>query len=344
VPIGILAVFMILRFIEDPPYIKNAKVGRIDSIGLGLLALWLGALQLVLDKGQEEDWLASTWIRWGLAIAIVGLIVFLIRELIADHPLVDLSIFRNRNFAIGCFLIAAFGGVIYGIVTVLPLFYQTVLGYPANAAGIAVSPRGLGAIAIMPLVAALTGRMDNRWLMASGFVLFGVTALWMGNLTLDISQWSLIWPIILSGAGSGLVFVPLSVGAVGTLANEQIGNATGLYNLLRNVGGSIGISVVNSMVLRHQQIHRAELVRYFTPRPLFRQTLEKLQGLMAAHTGPWLAHRRAFALLNQQLLQQSAVYSYVDALRYFALVCFCCAPIVFILRRVKAKPGGAIAH
>ncbi len=267
IPIGVAAIFMISRFITDPPYIKSAKAGKIDSIGLGLLAVWLGALQIILDKGQEDDWFGAIWIRWATVLLLVSFAAFVAWQLRAKNPIVDLRIFKNRNFALGCLLIGLFGGVIYGVVTLLPLFYQTLMGYTAWAAGLAVSPRGVGAILIMPVIGVLTGKMDNRWLIAIGFALFGWTSVWFANLTLNMSQWSMFWPIVLSGAASGMVFVPLSTTTMGTLRNEQIGNASGLYNLLRNVGGSIGISIVNTLVVRHEQLHRSELSRHFAPGP-----------------------------------------------------------------------------
>ncbi len=343
VPIGVCAIFMISRFVKDPPYISNAKPSRIDSIGLGLLAVWIGSLQIILDKGQEDDWFGATWIRWAAAIMILGLIAFLIREFKARNPIVDLRIFRNRNFALGSLLIALFGAAIYGLVTLLPLFYQTLLDYPASAAGLAVSPRGIGAIVIMPVVAVLTAKLDNRWLIGTGFLGFAITAYWMGELTLNISQWSLLWPIILSGSAMGLVFVPLSTTAVGTLANEQIGNASGLYNLLRNIGGSIGISVIDTIVSRHEQTHRAELVRYLNPGTHLQPVVGKLDSIMRLHSPPNIARLRAYAIINRSLDQQAAVYAYVDDLRYVALLCLICVPIVFLLKGVKAKKGAAPA-
>src|SRR5438874_3268214 len=159
IPIGIMAIFMILRFVEDPPYIRNARPGRIDAWGLGLLAIWLGCLQVILDKGQEDDWFGAIWIRWAAAIAIAGFIAFLIRQLTASNPIVKLSVFKDRNFAFGSVLIALLGSVVYGLVTILPLFYQTLMNYTASAAGIAVSPRGLGAILVMPVAAILSSRV-----------------------------------------------------------------------------------------------------------------------------------------------------------------------------------------
>ncbi|MGH9558038.1 MAG: DHA2 family efflux MFS transporter permease subunit [Bryobacteraceae bacterium] len=343
IPVGILAVLMISRFIQDPPYISNANPGKIDGIGLGLLAVWIGAMQFVLDKGQEADWFGSSRIRWFTAIVIVGFAAFMIRELTARRPLVHLRIFKNRNFAVGCLLIALFGGVIYGIVTILPLFYQTLLNYTAWAAGLAVSPRGIGAIVVMPIIGVLSNRLDNRWLILSGFVTFAWASWWMGQLTLNISQWSLLWPIILSGAAAGMVFVPLSTITMGMLPNEEMGNAAGLFNLLRNVGGSVGISVVETLIVRRQQIHRAELSRYIAPGQPFQQAYNTFHQMMLAHTGPHSAMMRAYAMIENSLNRQAIVYSYVDDLRYMAMVCVLCVPLVFLLKKVKAK-GPVAAH
>jgi DHA2 family multidrug resistance protein len=345
IPVGFLAVLMIWRFVKDPPYIQSARVGKFDSIGLGLLAIWLGAMQLILDKGQEDDWFGSERIRWAFAVFVVGFIAFLIVQLVKRHPIVDLSVFKDRNFAMGCVLISLLGAVIYGIVSILPLFYQTVMGYTAMAAGIAVSPRGIGAVLVMPLIGVLTGRMDNRWLIAGGFGLFAWASSAMSGLTLEISRWSLLWPVILSGSAAGMVFVPLSTTAMATLSNERIGNASGLYNLLRNIGGSVGIAATNTILSRHEQIHRAELSRYITGTLPFERALAGLRSAMAFRAGPHLADSRAYALIQSGLDQQAAVYSYVDVFRYFTLVCIVCAPLVFIVRSARAKQGAAVgAH
>jgi MFS transporter, DHA2 family, multidrug resistance protein len=340
IPVGIVAAFLILRFVKDPPYIQSAKPGKIDGIGLGLLAVWIGTLQVILDKGQEDDWLGAIWIRWALAILAIALVGFLIRELLVKNPIVNLKIFTDRNFAIGCILIGAFGAVLYAMVTLLPLFYQTLMNYTAWGAGLAVSPRGIGAILIMPVIGFLTGRMDNRYLIASGFLVFAGSAFWISNLTLQVSQWSLAWPIILSGVGTGLMFVPLSTTSVGTLRNEQMGNATGLFNLLRNIGGSVGISVAETLVARREQLHRSELSRYFAPGTIHPELL-RLRAFLLLHGGPGRARLRALALLEGGLNQQSALYSYVDDFRYMVLICFICLPIVFLFRAVKARRGAA---
>jgi DHA2 family multidrug resistance protein len=292
------------------------------------------------------DWFGAIWLRWMALITIATLIGFLVRELKIRAPLVDLKVFKDRNFALGCLLIALFGGVIYGVVTLLPLFYQTLLGYSAWAAGWAVSPRGIGAILIMPVIGVLTGRLDNRWLIVAGFAIFGWTSIWMARLTLQIGPDSLLWPIIISGMGTGMVFVPLSTISMGTLRNEQIGNATGLFNLMRNVGGGVGISMVNTLVARHTQIHRAELAQNIAPQnPAFQQTFGHIRGVMGQFAGPYLADLKAYGVIQGTLNQQSAANSYVDVFRDLALACVVCGVIVLFMKRVKARKGApSMAH
>jgi DHA2 family multidrug resistance protein len=341
IPVGIFAVFMISRYVEDPPYIKNAHPGKFDGIGLGLLAVWLGALQIILDKGQEDDWFGATWIRYAAVILIGSFGAFLIREFRHSRPLVDLRVFRNRNFAIGCLLIGLFGASIYGLITLLPLFYQELMGYTALAAGWAVSPRGIGAICAMPVIGYLTAKLDNRWLIAFGFSLFGVASLWFGQVNLSIGQWTFLWAILISGFGSGCVFVPLSTTTMAGLKNEEIGNASGLYNLLRNIGGSVGISVVNTIVARHAQTHRSEMVGWLNPARIpVRGAVQGVQHLLAAQgASPTTAVQQSYALLGGTLDAQARLWSYVDDFRYMALACFACVPIVFALKKTVGKRG-----
>jgi DHA2 family multidrug resistance protein len=345
IPVGTLAVLLISRYVTDPPYVAQAKPGRLDAIGLGLLAVGLGTLQVVLDKGQQDDWFAATWIRWAAVVIIVALVVLVVRERLLKHPIVNLNVFGNRNFSVGCLLIGLFGAGLYGVITLLPLFYQTLMGYPALAAGFAVAPRGLGALLIMPMVGILTGRLDNRWLIAVGFALFGWTSLAFGSSTLTMSEWTLFWPILFSGVAAGCVFVPLTTTTMGTLANEQIGHATGLFNLLRNIGGSIGISIVETLVARHQQIHQVELVGKVTRyNDSFQDLFARLQEFMAVHGAPALSATRSYAMLERLIEQQAAVWSYVDVFRVIGFATLFCVPVVFLLRRVKARHGARAAH
>jgi DHA2 family multidrug resistance protein len=344
IPVGILAIIMISRFVHDPDYIRNAKPGPLDGIGLGLLATWIGCLQVILDKGQEDDWFGATWIRWATAILVVALIAFIWRMLREKRPLVNLRVFLHRNFALGCILIALFGGCIYGLIVLLPLFYQEVLGYTAFNAGLIVSPRGLGAVVAMPLIGILTAKMDNRWLIGGGFLLFGICGIWFGEVNLAISPWSFLWAIILSGFGSGMVFVPLSTVTVAGLSNEEMGNATGLYNLLRNVGGSIGISITDTILTRHSQLHQANLVQNLTPSSrIYQEQLRQGIGDLGPKIGTAMAGAGTLGQIYSSLNVQALLLSYVDDFRYLALASFACLPVVFMLRKAVRRKG-AVMH
>jgi len=336
IPFGIAALIMISRFIKDPPYIEHAKAGKLDFIGFGLLAIWLGALQIILDRGQEDDWFGAIWIRWTFAIMVICLAAFIVWQLKQEKPLVDLTIFRNRNFTIGCILIFLFGAVIYGAVTILPLFYQTMMSYSATWAGLAVSPRGLGSIVAMPLVGLLVSKVDTRVLVSLGFAIFGVCSLIWGTITLEVSPWSMLIPIIISGFSLGLVFVPLSTVTLGSLPPQSVGNGSGLFNLLRNVGGSVGISVVNTILARHQQLHRTELSHHMAPMlPTVQQALDSFANTLATQSTD--TQQQAYGMLDAALSQQALLWSYVDDFRYMALACFVCVPVVWALKRVRGR-------
>jgi DHA2 family multidrug resistance protein len=339
VPIGILALLMQSRFLEDPPYIKNAKPGKIDGIGLGLLGLWVGCMQFVLDKGQEDDWFGSIEIRWAVVVMIVGLVAFLVREFTHEKPLIDLRAFGNRNLAIGSALIFMLGAAIYSLTSVLPVFYQTLMGYQASSAGLAVSPRGLGSIVAAVLAGVLASRLDPRKIVAVGFGVLTFSTMWMSSLTLDIAPTTLFWPIVLGGLGMSLVFVPLSGVALGTIRKDQVGNASGIFNFLRNIGGSCGISAANTIAMRHLQTHRNENAHWLSGASwMLQRQLHLLTQRMQLHAGPRRAMLRAFSITQTTLDHQAQLWAYVDVFRYLALLCAVCVPAAFILRR---PPKGA---
>lgn len=344
IPVGVLALLLQAKFLEDPPQFQNAKPGKFDSWGFGLLGIWIGCLQFILDKGQEQDWFSDARIRWAAVICAVGFTAFMLRELLHKKPLVDLSAFRNRNLAMGSLLVFMLGGVLYGLTTILPVFYQTLLGYSATASGFAVSPRGLGSVAASLIVGALVSKLDPRWMVAAGFALLGISGLWLASLTLDIAPYTLFWPIAVSGVALAMIFVPLSKVALGTLGPKQTGNGSGIFNFLRNVGGSIGISAANTISERHLQAHRNDLVRNITGASyLLRRDVAGYTARLSPHAGPG-SHNvmlRAYSLVNAGLNSQASTYAYVDVLRYFAVASFVCVPISFML--AKPKPGAGAA-
>jgi len=265
-------------------------------------------------------------------------VAFIWWQLTNKKPLVDLTIFKNRNFALGCLLIFMFGAAIYGVVTLLPLYYQTLMGYSATAAGLAVSPRGLGAIVAMPFVGLLTSRVDNRWLISFGFGIFAVCSFVLGHIYLGIAPSTMFWPVVISGSALGMVFVPLSTTALGNLPQEKIGNASGLYNLMRNIGGSVGIAAVNTIVTRHEQLHRTEMTRHLTSgSTAYQDQLNRLTQIMSAHAWPVIAMQRAYASIQNKLTQQAILWAYVDDFRYLAVACAACVPFVLMLKKVANK-------
>ncbi|HEY3990764.1 MAG TPA: DHA2 family efflux MFS transporter permease subunit [Acidobacteriaceae bacterium] len=345
IPVGILAVLMISRFVEDPPYIKNAKAGKFDNLGFGLLAVWTGCLQVVLDKGQEDDWFGALWIRWAVLFCVIALVWFIVHCWRGKSPLVNLRIFKDWNFTVGCALMVLFGMAVYSTITVLPLYYQELLGYTAFAAGWAVGPRGFGAIAAMPMIGWLTSRMDARYLLTFGFTLFGIVSLSFGNATLDISPTTLLWPIIIVGFAFSFVFVPVTTQAYGTLPNEQIGNASGIFNLVRNIGGSVGISLAQTLLTRRADTHQNEIINYVARTQYwFEQTIRNLSLYLGHHIGPGNSRSGAQFQLYQQLGQQALHWAFVDVFRWTALLSFVCVAFVWLFRKVKHAPAPAAAH
>jgi MFS transporter, DHA2 family, multidrug resistance protein len=345
IPVGALALYMINRYIQDPPYIKNAKVPAFDNIGFGTLIVWTGCLQIILDKGQEVDWFGALWVRWAFLAMVIAFIWFCYQSWFKKDPLVDLRVLKDRNFLLGSILIFMFGIGIYSTVTVLPLFYQELLGYTAFTAGLVVAPRGLGAICGMPVIGYLSNKVDPRYLLTFGFLTFGLTTLYFGSITLQVSPTTLFLPILITGFGLSFVFVPISTAAYGTLKNEQIGNASGLFNLMRNVGGSIGISIATTLLTRRAAVHQNEITNY-VPRSgqQFQNSLHNTTQSLTGAYGPANAAHPAQATLYQQLGQQASSWAYVDVFRWLSLLCFFCVIIVWFFKKVKPGKPPAGAH
>jgi len=342
-PIGILAAALTHAFLEDPPYLKRSSAANIDYIGLGLLSVWLASLQIMLDKGQELDWFSSTMIVWCAVISTVGFIAFIARELITPFPIVDLRILKNRNFSVGVVMILLVGALLYSTTAILPLFLQNLLNYTALAAGLAITPRGIGALLATIVVGRIVGRVSNRFLICASALLLAYACFALGNINLQVAPGNLLWPIILSGVAAAAIFIPLTTSAMGTLSQEQMGNAAGIYNLMRNVGGSIGISMITTLVTRDAQVNQAALAPHMTQFNFnFQQQVAHIQGALAATTGNWDATKKSPAVLYSILQQQSSLLSYVHGFRFCVLVCLVCAALAFLFKKV-GKPTGPIA-
>jgi DHA2 family multidrug resistance protein len=294
---------MIQQFVFDPEYIRNVKRGRIDAFGFLVLALWLGTLQTVLNKGQDEDWFNSHFICWLSVISAIAFVAFVVRELRTREPLADLRVFADVNFVFSTILVSMVFFLLYGIMNLQPLMAGGLMGYTAYISGLAQAPRGLGLLVLTPLVGLLTGKVDNRLLIGPGMLLIAIASFLMGNFNLDIASGAFFWPNFIQGMGMALTMVPLMTVAMATIRNEQMGNATGLFALARNLAGSIGIAVAIAVVSRGALRHQAYMVTHLTPYDLPYQTaVQSGQALLAPALGSAQAAPGALGAIYKGLL------------------------------------------
>jgi DHA2 family multidrug resistance protein len=345
IPVGFLAVFMISRFVHDPPYVKHGKAGKFDNLGFALLCLWSGCLQVILDKGQEDDWFGAAWIRWATIILLTTLFWFIVHSWRHKNPLVNLRVLKNRNFAVGCLLIGMLGIAIYTTITILPLYYQEVMGYTALTAGIVVGPRGIGSMLGLPVVGVISNKVDNRYLMSAGFVVFGACSILFSIVNLDIGPTTLLVPIVVTGFALSFVFVPISSMATSTLTNQQMGNATGIFNLLRNIGGSIGISMAQTVLTRRTAFHQTRIAASVPMSGIwYQQRVNQISAYLAQHTGRAGARPAAIGYLYGQLERQALLWSFVDVFRWTALLTFLAGALVWLFPKLLHKKGPAGLH
>jgi DHA2 family multidrug resistance protein len=343
-PVGIASLVMTQLFVFDPPYLRR-ETQQIDYWGIGLLALWIGSLQLALDLGQERDWFSSTFIAALVFISAAGLIAFIVRQLTAREPVVDLRVFKIRSYSTGVFLMTSLGFVLYGSLVLLPIMLQTLLGYPSLQAGIAMAPRGLGSLIGMPLVGVFIGRIDARKMVAGGLIVGAGTLFWLGQLNLSAGYWDIFWPQFLQGLGLSALFVPLTTISMDPIPRERMGNATSLFNLMRNLGGSIGIAVTGTLLARKQQEYLNIMGTHVNPYSAAAQSwMESLrQGFIAAGADPATATQRAYAAVLGLVQRQASMVSFVHLFRLLGIVFLLLLPLVLLMRRPRG-PAPAGAH
>jgi DHA2 family multidrug resistance protein len=345
IPVGVLAIVMTNLFIFDPPYLRQ-QIRRVDYWGIGMLAVGIGALQFVLDKGQEDDWFSSHVITTLAVIAAVTLTALIIHELTTEDPIVDLRVFKARSYAVGVFLMTVLGFVLYGSLVLLPIMLQTLLGYPALQAGIAMAPRGVGAFFMMPIVGLMTGRFDARKLLTAGLFVGGGTLIWLAQLNLQAGYWDIFWPQLVQGVGMSLLFVPLTTVSMDPVPRERMGNATSLFNLMRNIGGSVGIATTGTMLTRHQQSMTAVLGEHVTPYdPAAQNLFMQLRGaFMAAGSDAVTATDRAYGALFGLVQRQASMVAFVGIFQLLGIVFIAMVPLVVLMRRPARRGGPVGAH
>ncbi|MDE3154466.1 MAG: DHA2 family efflux MFS transporter permease subunit [Acidobacteriota bacterium] len=337
-PIGLLSLILIRLFIWDPPYLRRTLT-HVDFWGLGMLAVGIGALQIMLDKGQQDDWFASHLIVALAIVAAVVLTVFVIHELRTKQPIVHLRLLSYRTYAAGVGLITVLGVVLYGSLVVLPLFLQTLMGYTAETAGMLTSPRGIGTMICMPIAGILLSkRWDARILITAGLLTSSTALLAFSHLTLDAGVWHLVRLGIWQGIGMAFIFVPLTTATMDPIPREEMGFAASIYSLTRNIGGSVGIAFATTLIARRSQLHQNRLASEITPYGQnTHAALSGAQSLFMQHgANAVTAAQQALAELYGVVRQQAAYMSYLDVFHLFAFAFLAIVPIVWIMRKPRA--------
>ena len=340
VPVGLLSLFLSSRMVEDPPWIgdarQRAKHTPVDYMGLALVAVGLGALQVVLDKGQREDWFSSHFIQIFSTVAVTGLLAFIVWEMREKNPVLNLRLLKNRSFAVSCVLMFTLGWVLYGSTVLIPQFLQTVMGYTAQLAGMALSPGGLVVMAMMPIVGMLVSRVDPRKLITFGFIALAGSMFYMTNIYFGIDFHTAMMYRVYQSIGMAFLFVPINTLCYIGVPQQQNNQISSMINLMRNLGGSFGISFVTTMLARRAQVHQTVLAAH-TANSNHMQTL--LQGTAATDavrsgSGP-AALQQAYATIYAMVQQQAAVLAYRDTILAMAFITLLVMPLVLLARRSK---------
>ncbi len=343
IPIGIVAVIMASFFIFDPPYLKRARVA-IDYWGLALLIVGLGALQVVLDKGQQDDWFNSSFILGCSLVSAVSLLVLIYVELKHPHPIVNLRLFKNISFAAGNFVIFVVGFCLYSSIMLIPLFLQTLMGYNATMAGMVLAPGGIATLITMPFVGAMIQRYDGRKVVLCGLAIGACSMYIMRGFTLDASYWDFVWPRVVLGIGLAMIFVPLTTLTLSTIRKEEMGNATGVYNLLRNMGGSVGIAISATLLSRYSQFYQTTLVGHVNPyNPATQSRLAALkQATMAKGLDAVTADKTALAVTYSMVRRQAGMLAYNRLFWVVGLAFIFVIPFLLLLKKPQkhVKPAG----
>jgi DHA2 family multidrug resistance protein len=345
IPVGILSILLTSRLIQDPPYFKRRKLAEthVDYIGLGFVALGLGTLQVVLDKGQREDWFESHFIVILSAIAALSLIFVIFWEWKEKDPIIDLHLFRDRTFGISNLLMFMLGFALLGSTLLLPLFSQTLLGYTAQQAGLALMPGGFAIILLLPLVGFLLSRYTPRWLLLFGLAVLSFSLFHMTRFNLNIDFRTVAEARVLQAVGMAFLFVPINTAAYAFLPRDKNNAASGLMNLARNIGGSVGISVVTTMLDRRTQKHLTDLAGNLSAaNPSLRAMLQGATKAMQAHGASAAeASQQAYALVQGTVQRQAVMLSYIDCFWFLGVAILCMIPAVFLIK--KSKPGAGMA-
>ncbi len=346
IPVGAASLLLASRVVTDPPHLQQgkARAGAIDWLGLGLIGTGLGCLEVVLDKGQEDDWFHSSFITGFTLVAAVSLVSFVLWELEHDNPIVDVRMFRRRGFAVANALMLVLGVALFGSTVLLPQYLQVLMGYTAQQAGMALSPGGLVVIALLPLVGRLVSKVDTRWLVTFGFAVLSASLFYMTRrIDLQMDFGTAVELRALQSVGMAFLFVPIQTISYAGVPPEKNNQVSGIMNLSRNMGGDIGIAFVTTLIARRAQVHQSHLTAHTTAYDAAYQSKVASIARAMEHAGtPAVeAARRAAGAMYRQVVQQATQLAYLDALGVLGLATAVMVPMVWLAAR--PRPMGAPA-
>ena len=345
VPIGIISILMTMFFITDPPYMTRQRM-KIDYWGLAFLALGLGCLQIVLDKGQREDWFSSGFIVWLSIISALSLVLFIVAELFAKNPVVNIRAFKNISFSTGNVVMFFAFFNLFGSIVLLPIYLQTLMGYTAYLAGLVLGPGGVATMIALPVAGRLVTKINSKGILAFGIIISAYSTFLMSRFNLHADFNTVIWPRLILGIGMGFLFIPLTTLTFATIKKEDMGNATSIFNLLRNLGGSFGVAFVTTVLAIRSQFHQSNLVAHLTPFDTNYQNASNLGATILQHKGfeSAIAQQGGLAALYNQVLRQSSMMSFNDAFHLLSVCMLLILPLVLLMKKGKRIKPAAGMH
>jgi len=344
-PIGLISILMALLFIVDPPYMERVKM-KIDYWGLFFLAIGLGCLQIVLDKGEREDWFSSSFITWMGYVSISSLTLFILVEIFAENPIVNLKTFKNLSFGTGNMIMFFVFFNLFGSIVLLPIYLQTLMGYTSFLAGLALGPGGIATIIAMPIAGKLVTKINPKAILAFGIATAGFSVHLMAQFNLYADFNTIFWPRVVLGVGMGFLFIPLTTMTMSGIRKEEMGNATAIFNLLRNLGGSSGVAFVTTMLARRAQFHQVHLVEHLTPfdrnvQIAVPQIDQMLQG--RGFISP-IPDQGSLGVIYGELIKQATMLSFNDTFHLLSIMLMLILPLVLFMKKMKMQGPGVGMH
>ncbi len=342
IPIGIISILMVLFFIVDPPYMERIKM-KIDYWGLLFLVVGLGCLQIVLDKGQREDWFSSTFILWTSFASLSSLVMFVVAELFAENPIVNLRIFRDLSFSSGNLIMFFAFFNLFGSIVLLPIFLQTLMGYTSFLAGFVLGPGGIATMIAMPIAGRLVTKINPKMILIFGISVAAYAVHLMACFNLSADFDTVIWPRIVMGVGMGFLFIPLTTTTMSGIRREMMGNATAIFNLLRNLGGSFGVAFVTTTLARRAQFHQVHLMEHLTPLDRsFQVALPQITQILKERGVAAFLDQRSLGLIQGEILRQASMLAFNDTFHVLSIMMALVLPLVLLMkvRRTGSPPPG----